>query len=120
MSFSFGRSAIFLCGGGTKKTKPIALLLRSGDVLIMTQEAREKFHAVPRIIDDQLIKALENQSSGETENTTGSNLSLQLKSLMPNFSCNVNIESLEKMNPVKDRRSPTKYRLLACFLLHFT
>ena len=64
----------------------------------MTQEAREKFHAVPRIIDDQLIKALENQSSDETENTTGTNLPLHLKSLTPNFSCNVCIESLDKKN----------------------
>ena len=65
----------------------------------MTQEAREKFHAVPRIIDDQLITTLKDQSSGETENTTGAISPLQLKTLIPNLSCNVNVESLDK----KDR-----------------
>merc|ERR1719150_3699373 len=66
LSFSFGLSAIFLCGGTTKETKPAAILLRSGDILIMTQEAREKFHGVPRIIDDKFIEALHNSETPES------------------------------------------------------
>ena len=67
LSFSFGLSAVFLCGGPTKKTKPTSMILRSGDVLIMTETAREKFHGVPRIIDEKLGQSLSvNTFSGDT------------------------------------------------------
>lgn len=59
VSVSFGRPAIFLLGGPHRQTDPAAFLLRSGDVLIMTAEARNSFHAVPRILEDELI--LQNQ-----------------------------------------------------------
>lgn len=48
--FSFGNSAIFLLGGRDLDTKPIALLLESGDILIMSKESRLNYHGVPRII----------------------------------------------------------------------
>lgn len=48
-SFSFGQSAIFLIGGNTKDEQPDALLLRSGDVIVMTREARLCYHAVPKV-----------------------------------------------------------------------
>jgi len=55
VSISFGRPAVFLIGGPTKETTPEAVLLRSGDVLVMTEKARNSFHGVPRIIDQQLV-----------------------------------------------------------------
>ncbi|KAH8420205.1 hypothetical protein KR009_007323 [Drosophila setifemur] len=49
-SFSFGQTAIFLIGGTTLEETPSAILLQSGDVLIMSEESRLSYHAVPRII----------------------------------------------------------------------
>ena len=47
--FSFGQSCIFLIGGPTKETEPVPLFLHSGDICLMTGEARLSYHAVPRI-----------------------------------------------------------------------
>ncbi|XP_028157876.1 nucleic acid dioxygenase ALKBH1 [Ostrinia furnacalis] len=49
-SFSFGQSAIFLLGGQEKSTVPSAILVQSGDILIMSQQARVCYHAVPKIL----------------------------------------------------------------------
>ncbi|KAJ0176130.1 hypothetical protein K1T71_008304 [Dendrolimus kikuchii] len=49
-SFSFGQSAIFMIGGQTKTVEPSALLLNSGDIVVMSKEARLCYHAVPRIL----------------------------------------------------------------------
>lgn len=49
MFCSFGQPAIFLIGGHTKDERPDALLLRSGDVIVMTREARLCYHAVPKV-----------------------------------------------------------------------
>lgn len=49
-SFSFGQAAIFLIGGRSLEETPSALLLQSGDVLIMSGESRLCYHAVPRIL----------------------------------------------------------------------
>lgn len=48
--FSFGQSAIFLIGGKTKQVEPVPILLRSGDVVIMSGESRLAYHGVPKII----------------------------------------------------------------------
>lgn len=50
LSLSFGQSAIFLIGGKTKQTRPKALLLQSGDVVVMSAESRLAYHGVPRIL----------------------------------------------------------------------
>ncbi|XP_063385157.1 nucleic acid dioxygenase ALKBH1 [Cydia fagiglandana] len=52
-SFSFGQSAIFLIGGKDKSVEPSAILLDSGDVMIMSKEARLCYHAVPKILPAQ-------------------------------------------------------------------
>lgn len=47
MSFTFlslGCKAIFLLGGKLREDPPIAMFLRSGDVVLMAGEARECFH----------------------------------------------------------------------------
>ncbi|XP_034489948.1 nucleic acid dioxygenase ALKBH1 isoform X2 [Drosophila innubila] len=49
-SFSFGQSAIFLIGGVSLEEQPTAIYLCSGDVLIMSMEARLCYHAVPRVM----------------------------------------------------------------------
>ncbi|XP_050344564.1 nucleic acid dioxygenase ALKBH1 [Nymphalis io] len=50
LSFSFGQSAIFLIGGQEKSYEPSAILLNSGDILVMSKEARLCYHAVPKIL----------------------------------------------------------------------
>ncbi|XP_037937015.1 nucleic acid dioxygenase ALKBH1 [Teleopsis dalmanni] len=52
-SLSFGQTAIFLIGGKSIEEKPSAIFLQSGDLLIMSQEARLCYHAVPRIMKTQ-------------------------------------------------------------------
>ena len=52
LSISLGQPAIFLIGGSSLATVPSALLLRSGDVLLMERESRLAYHAVPRILSD--------------------------------------------------------------------
>ncbi|KPI92569.1 Alkylated DNA repair protein alkB-like 1 [Papilio xuthus] len=49
-SFSFGQSAIFLIGGREKSVTPSAILLESGDIAIMSKEARLSYHAVQKIV----------------------------------------------------------------------
>ncbi|CAK1543094.1 unnamed protein product [Leptosia nina] len=49
-SFSFGQSAIFLLGRHEKTIEPSAFLLNSGDIAIMSKEARLCYHAVPKIL----------------------------------------------------------------------
>ena len=50
LSISLGQPAIFLIGDSSLATVPTALLLRSGDVLMMERESRLAYHAVPRIL----------------------------------------------------------------------
>ncbi|KAF8447471.1 hypothetical protein L210DRAFT_3440773, partial [Boletus edulis BED1] len=55
VSISLGNAAIFLIGGLSRDTEPIPLLLRSGDVLIMSGPAcRRAYHGVPRILETTL------------------------------------------------------------------
>ncbi|KAG5727671.1 GTPase-activating protein gyp7 [Termitomyces sp. T112] len=55
VSISLGNAAVFLIGGLTRDSKPVPILLRSGDVVIMSgPECRRAYHGVPRILDDTL------------------------------------------------------------------
>lgn len=52
---SLGNAAVFLIGGLTRDTEPITILLRSGDIAIMSGPAcRRAYHAVPRILEGSL------------------------------------------------------------------
>ncbi|XP_021745011.1 alpha-ketoglutarate-dependent dioxygenase alkB-like [Chenopodium quinoa] len=53
VSMSLGCKAIFLLGGKSRDDEPLAMFLRSGDVVLMAGEARECFHGVPRIFADR-------------------------------------------------------------------
>ena len=52
VSLSFGLPAVFLMGGRTRDTTPLATILRHGDIVIMGGEARAGYHGVPRIIEE--------------------------------------------------------------------
>lgn len=49
---------MFLIGGKTKDVEPVALFVRSGDVVIMGGESRLFMHGVPRIVEHTLHKEL--------------------------------------------------------------
>jgi len=53
ISVSLGQSAVFLLGGRTVKEVPVAFLVRSGDILVMEEEARLAYHGVPKIVQSQ-------------------------------------------------------------------
>ncbi len=48
MSISIGNSAVFLLGETERTQPPLAMFLRSGDVLVMGGPMRMAYHAVPR------------------------------------------------------------------------
>jgi alkylated DNA repair protein alkB family protein 1 len=57
ISYSFGLSCVFLVGGRKKTVKPHALCLDSGDLLIMSREARLCYHGVPRVLEGSFCRA---------------------------------------------------------------
>ncbi|KAI3730824.1 hypothetical protein L1987_62002 [Smallanthus sonchifolius] len=70
VSMSLGCKAIFLLGGKSRNDEPLAMFLRSGDIVLMSGEARERFHGVPRIFTDTEnaeIVSLEKQFSDEDD-----------------------------------------------------
>ncbi|KAJ7156058.1 hypothetical protein C8R43DRAFT_999063 [Mycena crocata] len=55
VSISLGNAAVFLIGGLDRDTEPVSILLRSGDVVIMSgPTCRRAFHGVPRILENTL------------------------------------------------------------------
>ena len=54
VSFSIGRSAIFLIGGKTKLEEAIPIFLKSGDAIVMSGESRLCYHGVPCIIPQNI------------------------------------------------------------------
>jgi hypothetical protein len=66
---SLGCAAVFLIGGETRDAPPTALLLRSGDVVVMAEAARRSFHGVPRVLEGEglpegLEAALQRRAGG--------------------------------------------------------
>eukprot|EP00158_Paraphelidium_tribonemae_P004236 Partr_v1_DN26649_c2_g1_i2_m69478 putative AlkB, alkylation repair homolog 1 (E. coli) len=56
VSFNVGLSCVFLVGDGQSlDVEPDALLLESGDVVVMCGAARGAYHGVPRILDDSCL-----------------------------------------------------------------
>lgn len=53
VSISIGRSAIFLLGGRSRDDEPVrAIIVRSGDLSILSGPSRHFFHGVPRILPE--------------------------------------------------------------------
>jgi alkylated DNA repair protein alkB family protein 1 len=52
---SLGNAAVFLVGGLTRDVAPIPILLRSGDIIVMSGPVcRRAYHGVPRILEGTL------------------------------------------------------------------
>ncbi|OSC97606.1 hypothetical protein PYCCODRAFT_1398385 [Trametes coccinea BRFM310] len=68
VSISLGCAAIFLIGGLTRDEPPTPILLRSGDVVIMSGPAcRRAYHGVPRILEGTLPPHFEGSDGEEQE-----------------------------------------------------
>ncbi len=50
VSLSLGCDAVFLIGGPTRDTPPTPLLLRGGDIVVLSGPARHCYHGVPRVL----------------------------------------------------------------------
>jgi alkylated DNA repair protein alkB family protein 1 len=60
VSISLGNAAIFLIGGLTRDVVPIPILLRSGDIVVMSGPAcRRAYHGVPRLLEGTMPTYLE-------------------------------------------------------------
>jgi alkylated DNA repair protein alkB family protein 1 len=66
VSISLGNAAIFLIGGPTREVEPVPILLRSGDVVILSGPVcRRAYHGVPRILEMSLPPHLKGDHDGE-------------------------------------------------------
>ncbi|KAL5717570.1 DNA-(apurinic or apyrimidinic site) lyase [Ranunculus cassubicifolius] len=86
VSISLGCKAIFLLGGKSREDLPIAMFLRSGDVVLMAGQARECFHGVPRIFTDKenaeitpLISKFSEQDLGYLDYITSSRININIR-----------------------------------------
>ena len=53
VSISFGLPAIFLMGGASRNDgDPVAVVVREGDVVVMSGKSRLGVHGVPRVFDE--------------------------------------------------------------------
>lgn len=52
ISFSFGQTAVFLLGAQSRADRPVALFIRSGDIVVMSGECRLSYHAVPLLLKE--------------------------------------------------------------------
>lgn len=57
ISMSLGSSAIFLIGNENRMSKPSALYLKSGDIVIMSGKSRLAYHAVPKILANEHLSS---------------------------------------------------------------
>ncbi|WVQ77070.1 alkylated DNA repair protein AlkB [Cryptococcus sp. DSM 104548] len=54
VSLSLGHAAILLLGSNSRDDTPRPIILRSGDMLIMSGRGRQAYHGVPRILEGSL------------------------------------------------------------------
>ena len=67
ISISFGQPAIFLIGDSTKDTKPYALLIKSGDIVIMSKSSRNAYHGITRVLKEDDLNKLYFEYSSKVE-----------------------------------------------------
>ncbi|KAJ1982302.1 hypothetical protein H4R34_001754 [Dimargaris verticillata] len=61
VSLSLGNSAIFVIGEESREAKPLALYVRSGDILCMCGPRRKAYHGIPRVLENTLPEYLQPQ-----------------------------------------------------------
>jgi hypothetical protein len=67
VSVSFGCAAVYLVGGVTKDEEPTPVLIRSGDIVVLSGESRLAYHGVARVVPGSSSQALfaEPEAAGE-------------------------------------------------------
>ena len=93
LSFSFGQTCIFLLGSQTLDDAPSAMFLRSGDIVIMSDETRLAYHAVPRILPEKNLPKSTYFDLALDERCTGSMESLE--NYLSYSRININIRQVE-------------------------
>lgn len=66
VSISIGCPAIFLIGGTTKDVLPTPILIRSGDVVIMSGDSRKVYHGVASVISHEDLAEYTGAAQSET------------------------------------------------------
>lgn len=93
ISISLGESAIFLLGSETRDEIPLPLLLRSGDVVVMSGQSRRVFHGVPRIVEGMMREGLllDSESHDGSEVWQGCEDSREIEDFIKGTRINVNV-----------------------------
>jgi DNA alkylation damage repair protein AlkB len=71
VSISLGTPAIFLLGGRTKNKKPIPILIKSGDVIIMAKDSRYSYHGVPAVMSHGFFETLKARGTMSPSSSSG-------------------------------------------------
>jgi alkylated DNA repair protein alkB family protein 1 len=91
VSISLGCPAIFLIGGNRKDIQPIPILLKSGDIIIMSGESRLVYHGIAIVLLHDDVKDNSNIFSNNTlQNNFHTDYHPIIKYLL-NFRINVNV-----------------------------
>ncbi|CCI46104.1 unnamed protein product [Albugo candida] len=94
ISISLGSPCVFLKGGNTKEVVPLEIMLRSGDVAILSQESRLSYHGVAHIIptafhiDEEAWTCLLEEESDRIEEYK------TIRSLLSSYRININIRQV--------------------------
>lgn len=56
VSISFGNSAIFLLGGSNRDNPVTPIIVRNGDISILSGPCRQYYHGIPKILNETTIK----------------------------------------------------------------
>ncbi|GJP58125.1 hypothetical protein CLOP_g20674 [Closterium sp. NIES-67] len=92
VSISLGCKAVFLLGGRSREEAPMAVVVRSGDVLLMAGPCRECFHGVPRIFSDP--READIPPALLAPLSSGGLLPAAMRSLLPALRINVNVRQV--------------------------
>lgn len=86
ISLSIGLSAIFLIGGLSREESPVrAVIVRSGDLSILSGPSRLLFHGVPKILPEQSINYPDTKDNSDLEHCI---------KLMKNCRININVRQV--------------------------
>jgi hypothetical protein len=90
------KANFFLIGGKDKSVRPVPLLIHSGDFLVVTEDARQSYHAVPRrIVSSEEYTKI---NSTNIEKSEDSDLKFTEKYLS-SHRININVRPVHKFCP---------------------
>lgn len=91
---SFGQTCIFLLGTQSLSDVPSAMFLRSGDIVVMSDETRLAYHAVPKIIPDNDVVQI--TTNDELDHTLNRRQNMEILGNYLSYSrINVNVRQVE-------------------------